>query len=75
METQFKRAVAELSKLKADMKRCGHVSSAEAASLRRSLAQREDELNRMHRAAPPPNPPLPGCGPRMGPQIVAHTSY
>lgn len=49
--------MAELSKLKADMKRSGHVSSAEAASLRRSLAQREDELNRMRRSsAEPPTP-------------------
>jgi len=56
LETR-KRAVAELSRLKADMKRSGHVTAAEAASLRRSLAQREDELNRMRRAsAEPPTP-------------------
>lgn len=61
LETR-KRAVAELSKLKADMKRSGHVTAAEAASLRRSLAQREDELNRMRRAsAEPPTPRVPPC--------------
>ncbi len=56
LETR-KRAVAELSKLKADMKRSGHVSAAEAASLRRSLAQREDELSRMRRASAEPLTP------------------
>lgn len=56
LETR-KKAVAELQKLKADMARSGHVSASEAASLRRTLALREDELNRMRRASAEPSTP------------------
>ena len=45
-----KRAVTELSKLKSDMARGGTVSSGEVASLRRQLASREEEIQRMRRA-------------------------
>jgi len=54
LETRNK-AVAELSKLKADLARNGHVSASEASSLRRALAQREEELSRMRRASTEPH--------------------
>lgn len=54
LETRNK-AVAELSKLKADLTRNGHVSASEASSLRRALAQREEELSRMRRASTEPH--------------------
>lgn len=56
METR-KKAVAELSKLKADLARNGHVSASEASALRRALAQREEELSRMRRASAEPHTP------------------
>ena len=46
LETR-KKAVTELSKLKADLARNGQVSASEASALRRALAQREEELLRL----------------------------
>ena len=53
LETR-KKAVTELSKLKADLARNGQVSASEASALRRALAQREEELLRMRRASSEP---------------------
>ena len=52
-----KKAVAELSKLKADLARNGHVSASEASALRRALAQRDEELSRMRRGSAEPDTP------------------
>ena len=56
LETR-KKAVAELSRLKANLARNGHVSASEASALRRALAQREEELSRMRRASAEPTMP------------------